>query len=87
MIHSSSALVAWEAENHAHNYQWSGYWLQAVSDPASAFNSGSPDTTGCATAIAELRLASVGEGAAAFAENATDLNEFFGTSGAYGSAY
>jgi hypothetical protein len=91
----TSALAAWDAGTRVPSYQQSSYWLQAASDLASAVSSGNPDTAGYSTAIGELRqLASVGGGAgldptqaAEFAADATALNKFFGTSGAYGSAY
>lgn len=90
----TSALATWQAGADAHNYQWSSYWLQAASDLASAVNPESADTAGYATAITELRqLASLEGGglstpqAGEYAADLTALNEFFGTSGAYGTAY
>jgi hypothetical protein len=91
----TAALVAWEAGTHVPTFQGSTYLLQAASDLANAVNSGSVDTAGYTTAITELRqMATVYGGAgldatqaAELATDATALNKFFGTSGAYGSAY
>ncbi len=91
----TAALASWEAGTHVPTFQGSTYLLQAASDLANAVNAGSGDTAGYGTAIAELRqMASVYGGAGLdstqageLTTDATALNKFFGTSGAYGSAY
>ncbi len=91
----TAALASWEAGTHVPTFQGSTYLLQAASDLANAVNSGSGDTSGYTTAVTELRqMATVYGGAgldatqaAELTTDATALNKFFGTSGAYGSAY